>query len=82
MPEQDSSLAAMIGAIAEGSPAADPDRALLRLRLVRAAQDKGLTWQQIGAVLGYPSGRQAKHDIHRLAVKTPGGKLILSRRNG
>src|ERR1035441_5299447 len=64
--EQHDSLAAMIGTVAEGNPATDLGRALLRLDLVRAAQDKGLSWAAIGTALGYPSGRQAKKAIHDL----------------
>jgi hypothetical protein len=67
--EQHDSLAAMIGTVAEGNPATDLDRALLRLDLVRAAQDKGLSWAAIGTALGYPSGRQAKKAIHDLKAR-------------
>ncbi len=49
-PEQHSSLAAMVTALAE----------------VTAAQTQGRTWNQIAAQYGYPSGRQAKKDIHAL----------------
>jgi hypothetical protein len=67
--EQHDSLAAMIGTVAEGNPATDLDRALLRLDLVRAAQDKGLSWAAIGTALGYPSGRQAKKAVHDLKAR-------------
>jgi hypothetical protein len=67
--EQHDSLAAMIGTVVEGNPATDLDRALLRLDLVRAAQDKGLSWAAIGTALGYPSGRQAKKAIHDLKAR-------------
>jgi hypothetical protein len=63
--EQHDSLAAMIGTVAEGNPATD----LLRLSLVKAAQDKGLTWAQIGAALGYQSGREAKKAVHGVRVR-------------
>jgi hypothetical protein len=59
-------LAAMIGGVAAGSLSANTDRDLLRLSLVRAAQDKGLSWAQIGTALGYPSGRAAKKAVHGL----------------
>lgn len=67
--EQHDSLAAMIGTVAEGNPATDLDRALLRLDLVRAAQGKGLSWAAIGTALGYQSGRQAKKAIHDLKAR-------------
>jgi hypothetical protein len=57
-------LAAMIGGVADGNLTASTD--LLRLSLVRAAQDKGLSWAQIGTALGYPSGRAAKKAVHGL----------------
>jgi hypothetical protein len=78
--DQDSSLAAMIGTVAEGDRTTDLDRALLRLKLVRAAQDKGLSWASIGAALGYPSGRQAKKAVHGLEARVR-RELMLSRRN-
>jgi hypothetical protein len=59
----------MIGTVAEGNPATDLDRALLRLDLVRAAQGKGLSWAAIGTALGYQSGRQAKKAIHDLKAR-------------
>ena len=64
--EPDSSLAAMIGAIADGQPAGDLQRAILRLQLIKKAQDAKLSWNQIAAVLRYPSGKQLKKDTARL----------------
>ena len=64
--EQPSSLAALISALASGEGTqADHDR--LVLKLIDAAQDRGATWEQIGRILGYPSGREAKRAAHRLA---------------
>ncbi len=65
--EQDSLLAAMIAAIAEGQPAGDLEEAILRLRLIKTALDRKLSWNVIARALGYPSGRQLKADTHRLA---------------
>ena len=67
MPEQDSSLAAMISTLAEGNPAGDLERSILRLKLIREAQGKGLSWNAIATALHYPSGRQLKKDTHQLA---------------
>jgi lysophospholipid acyltransferase (LPLAT)-like uncharacterized protein len=63
--EPDDPLAAMISTVADGD-ASSLNLALLGLELVTAAQDKGLTWAQIGAALGYPSGREAKKAVHGL----------------
>ena len=64
--DQDSSLAAMISAVAEGKPAGDLEKAILRLELIKKAQDAKLSWAQIAAVLRYPSGKQLKKDTARL----------------
>ena len=63
--EQDGSLAALIGAIADGQPATALDKDLLRLKLVRQAKDRGLTWAQIGTLYGV-TGKEMKRDIHAL----------------
>jgi len=63
--EQDDSLAAMIGGVADGRPATDLDKAVLRLRMVKEAKDRGLSWAAIGSVYGLP-GREMKRDVHRL----------------
>jgi hypothetical protein len=63
--EQDGSLAALIGALADGQPVTRLDKDLLRLKLVHQAKDRGLTWAQIGSVYGL-SGREMKRDIHAL----------------
>ena len=62
-PEPDSPLTAMISA---GQPAGDLERAILRLELIKKAQDAKLSWAQIAAILKYPSGVQLKKDTHRL----------------
>jgi hypothetical protein len=63
--EQDGSLAALIGAIADGHPATPLDKNLLRLKLVHQAKNLGLTWAQIGSVYGL-TGREMKRDTHAL----------------
>ena len=68
MPDQDHALAAMISGLADGQPAGDLEKAILRLKLIRQAQDRGLSWNTIATALGYPSGRQLKKDTHRLAL--------------
>jgi len=64
---RDSSLAAIISTAADGQPAGDLHKAILRLRLITQAQAGGATWSAIAAAVGYPSGRQLKKDTHRLA---------------
>jgi hypothetical protein len=51
--EQDSPLAAMISTLAQ----------------VNAAQQEGLSWNEIAARCGYPSGRQAKKTVHSLKAQ-------------
>jgi hypothetical protein len=66
--EPDDPLVAAISTVADGD-VSSLHLARLRLDLVRAAQDKGLTWAQIGAALGYQSGREAKKAVHGLRVR-------------
>jgi hypothetical protein len=77
--EQDFSLAAMIGTVAEGQQATSLDKAVLRLQLVRQAQDRGLSWAQIGSVYGL-SGREMKREVHHLARRVRPG--LMAKRNG
>ena len=63
--EQDESLAALIGAIADGQPATPLDKDLLRLKLVHQAKTRGLSWAQIGTLYGL-TGKAMKRDIHAL----------------
>ena len=67
-PEQDSPLAAMISAVADGHLLTALDKAQLRLAMVGEALGRGLTWAQVGAVYG-KSGREMKREVHRLEVK-------------
>ena len=57
----------MVSAVAEGKPAGDLEKAILRLRLIRQAQEQNLSWNVIARALGCPSGRQLKRDTHKLA---------------
>ena len=67
-PPEDPALAAMIAAIADGRPAGDLQKGILRLKLIKQAQDRGLSWNTIAAALNYPSGRHLKKDTRRLAL--------------
>jgi hypothetical protein len=67
--DKDSSLAAIISTIADGQTVTALDRDILKLKLVDQAQENGVSWDIIARVLRYPSGRQAKRDIHRLRAK-------------
>ena len=64
-PEQDSPLAAMISAVADGQMLTALDKAQLRLAMVNEALGRGLTWAQVGAVYG-KSGREMKREVRRL----------------
>ncbi len=68
--EEDSDLAAIIQAVADGRPLTDLERDILRLRLITEARSRGATWAAVGAALGM-SGQQAKKEARRLehAVK-------------
>lgn len=78
--EQDSSLAAMIGTVADGKPATALDKAMLRLKLVKQAKDRGLSWAQIGSLYGV-TGREMKRDVHALDRRVQ-RELMAGRRNG
>lgn len=64
-PEEDSSFAAVVQAIADGHDPGDLGRDILRLRLITEARGRGATWAAVGAALGM-SGQQAKREAHRL----------------
>ena len=78
--EQDSSLADLIGAVADGNPVTALDRDMLRLKLVTQAKDRGLTWTQIGTLYG-ATGKEMKRDVHALDRRVQ-RELMASRRNG
>ena len=65
MPEQDSPLAAMVSAVADGKPVTALDVAKARVEAVDQALKTGVSWAAIGAVYGI-SGREAKKKIHGL----------------
>jgi len=64
--EQDSSLAAMISALADGQPLTRAARDRILLGLVDEAQANGASWAVIAAAFRYPSGKQAKKIIHAI----------------
>ena len=78
---QDDSLAAMIGVVADGQPATALDKAVLRLRMVKEAKDRGLSWAAIGSVYGL-SGREMKRDIHHLDLKVQREIILARNRRG
>ena len=63
--EQDSPLAAMISAIADGKPVTALDVARARVEAVDTALKAGASWAAIGAVYGL-SGREEKKKVHGL----------------
>lgn len=67
-PEQDSSIAAMIGAVADGYPAGADEKAVLELALITRLLEGKATWAQIGAARGM-SGREAKRQAHKLRLR-------------
>ena len=67
-PEQDSSIAAMIGTVADGYPADADEKAVLELSLITRLLENRATWAQIGAVQGV-SGREAKRRAHKLRLR-------------
>ena len=66
-PEEDSSLAAMIGTVADGYPADADEKAVIELALITRLLEQKATWAQIGAVQGI-SGREAKRRAHKLRI--------------
>ena len=78
--EQDSSLADLIGAVADGNPVTPLGAGMLRLRLVKQAKDRGLSWAVIGALYGV-SGKEMKRDMRALDRRVQ-RELMTGRRNG
>jgi len=76
--QQDAALAALTGTITERKPATDLDRALLRLKLVAEAKDKGIPWTVIGRALDC-SGKEAHRRMKRLAAETQ--QALMATRN-
>ena len=64
--EQDSPLAAMITAVADGQLLTRHDKDRMRLLMVDQALERGLTWNMIAVAFRYPSGKQAKKIIRDL----------------
>jgi hypothetical protein len=81
-PEQtDSALAALSGTITERKPVTDLDRAMLRLRLVAEAKDRGISWTVIGNALGC-SGKEAHRRMKALAAQTQRQLMATRNREG
>ena len=79
MPEQqDAALAALTGTVTERKPVTDLDRAMLRLKLVAEAKDKGIPWTVIGRALDC-SGKEAHRRMKRLAAETQ--QALMATRN-
>jgi hypothetical protein len=78
-PEQDSPLAAMISAVADGQLITGQDKAVLALKLIDQAQERGASWAVIARVLGIPSGKQAKKDVHALREQVKRAERLGSR---
>ena len=64
--QQLASLAALSGSHPELPEPGFP-RDMLRLKLIATARDRGVTWAQIGAVLGYGGPKATKCACKRLA---------------
>ena len=82
MPEEDSPLADMISTLADGIPAGDLEKSILRLKLIKEAQDRNISWTVLARVLGYPSGKQLKKDTHRLAEHVAQELTLAKNRGG
>ena len=78
MPDQDSPLAAMVSAIADGKPVTALDIARARVEAVDQALKAGATWAAIGAVYGI-SGREAKKKVHGLREQVKQAERLGSR---
>ena len=63
---EDSPLAEMISALADGQSHTRHQHDRILLALVDEAQRNGATWAVIAAAFKYPSGKQAKKIIHAL----------------
>jgi hypothetical protein len=74
----DAALAALTGTITERKPVTDLDRAMLRLRLVADAKDRGIPWAVIGRALGC-SGKEAHRNMKLLAAQTQ--RNLMAQRN-
>ena len=64
-----SPVAAMVSSIADGHPVTPLDRDILKLNLTAQALENGVPWAVIARALRYPSGREAKRDIHKLRAR-------------
>jgi hypothetical protein len=65
--EELASLASLSGTQAPGLPVDALSRAVLRVGMIATAKGNGLTWAQIGSVLGGVDGKTAKARAKRLA---------------
>ena len=66
--EQDSPLAALMAAVADGKPVTALDKAVLRLKVISGAKERGLSWAAIGSVYGR-TAKEMKRDAHKLAAR-------------
>ena len=78
--EQDSPLAAMITAVAEGKPLTALQQAHMRVLTVDEAVRRGVTWAAIAALFGYPSVKEARKVIRDLRGRVQ-RELMLAERN-
>ena len=78
-PAEDSPLAAMITAVRDGQPLTRHDKDRMRLLMTDEALARGLTWNNIAAAYGYPSGKQAKKIIHALRERIQQAERLSSR---
>jgi len=78
--EQDSGLAALIGAMAEGRLLTDPEKDELRRGLIRMKKNGNVSWAVIGSVYGI-SGKEMKRQAHKLDRRVQ-RELMTGRRNG
>jgi hypothetical protein len=75
---EDSPLAAMITAVADGKPVTALDIAKARVEAIDQALRSGVTWAAIGAIYGI-SGREAKKKIHGLREQVKRAERLGSR---
>jgi hypothetical protein len=72
----------MISTLADGLPAGDLEKSILRLKLIKEAQDRKISWNVLARVLGCESGKQLKKDTHALAEHVSRELTLAKNRGG
>jgi hypothetical protein len=79
---EDPELTAMVEALADGKPAGDLERAILRLKLITEARARGLSWNKLAVALRCSSGKQLRKETARLAEHVSRQLRLAQNRNG